>query len=202
MVYLTKRQKSVYDFLKSYIEENGYAPTVKEMCVHFGKTSLNTMHKHLITLEEKGLIRRDAKKSRSVELVEEFLNKREAFEIPVLGYVTEGAPIKPAESIAFVKVPNLLLKDSNMFILIVKGNFLVSECIKNGDYILVESRSFAENGDITVIRGEEENVYIRKIFKKDDYFMLQSPDQNVEPEIRKGEELQLLGTVRGVYRNY
>jgi len=202
MVYLTKRQKSVYDFLKSFIEENGYAPTVKEMCVHFGKTSLNTMHKHLITLEEKGLITRDSKKSRSVELVEEHLRKREPFEVPVLGYVTDGAPIQPSNSVSFVKVPDLLLKDSNVFIMIVRGDFLVPECIKNGDYILIESGKSYNSGALGVIRDLNDNVKIRKVFKKDNYLMLQPVKGDIEPEIVNEEDLNMLGLIKGVYRNY
>jgi repressor LexA len=202
MVYLTKRQKGVYDFLKEFIEEKGYAPSVKELCEHFGKASLNTMHKHILTLENKGLIRRDAKKSRSVELVEEHLKKKDAFEVPVLGYITDGAPIQPTESINFIKVPNLLLKDNNVFILIVKGNYLSSEYIKDNDNILIESRKYAENGDLAVIRTEGENIIVRKIFKKENYFMLQSPLLGVEPLVKKEEELNILGVIKGVYRNY
>ncbi|MBU1626574.1 hypothetical protein KKB18_04320, partial [bacterium] len=109
---------------------------------------------------------------------------------------------KPTENVSFVKVPDLLLKNNNIFILIVRGNFLVSECIKNDDYILIESKNKAQSGEITIIRTEGENVIVRKLFKKDDYFMLQSPDQNIEPQIKKEEELNILGAIKGVYRQY
>jgi len=202
MVYLTKRQKGVYDFLKSFIEENGYAPSVKELCDHFGKASLNTMHKHLLTLESKGLIRRDAKKSRSVELVEEHLKKKEIYDVPVLGSIKDGFPIKPSESVNFIKIPDILIKDCNIFVFIVEGNFLNSEFIKDNDYILIESKNNAENGDLAIIRIEEENLIVRKIFKKDNYYMLQSPIIGAEPQIKTEDELNILGIIKGVYRNY
>ena len=202
MTYLTKKQKAVYDYLKEHIEKKGYAPSVQEMCDYFGKASLNTMHKYLVTLEEKGLLKRDRHKKRAVEIVGEDTDKMDVYDIPMLGYITDGLPIIPSEKISFVKVPDTLIKGRHTYLLKVKGNFMVGECIMDGDFILVESRNRANNGEITIIRTENDNVNIRKIFRQKDYTMLHATAPGSNPQIIDEKELEIHGIVIGVFRDY
>jgi len=202
MTYLTKKQKAVYDYLKEYIGENGYAPSIQEMCDYFGKASLNTMHKYVITLEEKGLLKRDRHKKRAIEIIKEETEKMDIFDIPMLGYITDGFPIKASEKITFIKIPEKLMKGTHTFVLKVKGNFLVGECIKDGDYILVESRNRAENGQIAIIRTEGENVIVRKVLKQKGHIMLQNAIPGIDPEIIEEKDLNIHGVILGTFRDY
>jgi repressor LexA len=202
-MYLTKKQKAVYDYVKEYIDKNGFAPSVQEMCNFFGKASLNTMHKYLVTLEEKGLLKRTPYKNRSIELVEDPFNQHSIFDIPVLGYITDGLPILPSDSVKFMKVPEILMRGKHTYLLIVKGNYLVGECIMDGDFVLVESKNVADNGDLVIMRSSAENVTVRKVFKKKEYTMLQLNAPGMEPEIISNDtDLEVNGVIIGVFRNY
>ena len=101
MIYLTKKQKGIYDYLKSYIDKHGYAPCIQEICDHFGTLSLATVHKQLVTLENRGLIKRVPNMKRAIELVNKESSDMNPLDVPVMGIVTEGAPIETTSRIDY-----------------------------------------------------------------------------------------------------
>ncbi len=201
MVYLTKKQKVVFDYLQEYITEKGYAPSIREMCKHFGKSSVNTMHKYLITLEAKGLIKRDAYRRRAVELVEREHKKVEAFDVPVMGNISDNAPIETLDKIEFVSVPGLYQNAMNTYFLKVNSNNLTGEYLLNGDYLLVDSRKKIENGEIAIIKTDKENVIVRKVFKEENHFLIHEISPFKSQNYIKEKELDITGVVIGVFRN-
>ena len=202
MVYLTKRQKEVYDFLIGFIRRYGYAPSIKEICDNFGSLSIAAMQKHLINLHQKGLIKRDPNKSRAIELIEDKPKDENQFEIQVTGYVSNNVPLQTFGEIKFVKIPEEMASKRYTYIFVVKGNYLANEGILDGDYVVLESREKAENGDIAAVLINKEYVTLRKILTIKDHIMLQSTNPKETPTIVEGDNYRIQGVVIGVIRNY
>lgn len=145
-VHLTKRQREIYDYLKEHIRSRGYAPSIVEIGKQFQLSSPATVHKHLVHLEEKGLIRKQHNLSRAIEVVEEPALSQE---YPLLGYIAAG---KPIEVLDHREVMALLpdASDKDIFVLRVKGSSMIEDHIQDGDYVIVERRDVAENGETVV----------------------------------------------------
>ncbi len=140
-VYLTKRQKEIYEYLKEHIQSMGYAPSIMEICAKFNLSSPATVHKHLSHIEEKGLIRREQNMSRAIELVEE--TPAALPEFPLLGHIMAGKPIEVIEAREMMSLmPDPSGKD--IFVLKVKGQSMIDDHIQDGDYVIVERRDRAE----------------------------------------------------------
>ncbi|MCU0619374.1 MAG: transcriptional repressor LexA, partial [Gemmatimonadaceae bacterium] len=147
---LTKRQREILSFLTSYTDENGYAPSFEEIAESFGFTSLATVHEHLSNLERKGYIRRGYNESRSIEILPSDATPR-AVELPLLGLVAAGLPIEAATSGETVTVPpELLRKSGNHYVLKVRGSSMIDEQIRDGDYVVVNERQTADNGEMVI----------------------------------------------------
>ncbi|MBU1626611.1 transcriptional repressor LexA, partial [bacterium] len=204
MIFLTKKQKGIYDFLREYINENGYAPSIKEICDFFGTRSIATMHKQLITLENKGLIRRTPKMKRAIELVdtEEKSPDIEFVEVPVMGIITEGSPIETSRMIEYYRLPVQLCKERRVYMLEVKGDFYSNELIGDGDYVVIESKSKFDDNQIVLLNLDKKNVTIRKITRKKDKLFLHSPNPKIDEKTMDESEIRVLGVVIGVFRNY
>src|SRR5512145_1737186 len=138
-MYLTRRQKEILDFLERHIARKGYAPTIEEIGEHFGLSSLATVHKHLSNLQEKGLVKRDWNRSRALELVPTDVKVR-AVELPLLGRVAAGSPIEAVTSTETIFVPEDMVGRQETYVLQVKGDSMIEEQIRDGDYVIVENR--------------------------------------------------------------
>ncbi len=198
---LTKRQKEMMDYLDGYIAEHGYAPTLEEIGEHFDLSSLATVHKHLTNLEDKGLIKRKWNHSRAVELVPQ-KKKAAAVELPLLGRVAAGLPIEAIETPGSIVVPEELVRRENSFALQVKGDSMVEDGILDGDYVIVEERPNAENGDTVVALVNGEATVKRFFRERGGRIRLQPANQRMEPMIIKDKELTIRGRVVAVLRKY
>jgi len=142
MTTLTKRQKQLLDYVDQYINEHGYAPTLQEVGNYFGLSSLATVHKHLRNLETKGYIKRKHNHSRALE-VPARRKRGGAQELPLYGHVAAGAPIEAIEGQDTINVPEDFIRRDNTYCLRVRGESMVEEGIRDGDYIIVEGRDSA-----------------------------------------------------------
>ena len=156
---LTKRQRSVYEFIESYIHEKGFGPTVREIAEAVNLSSPSTVHVHLKTLEEKGYIVRDPLKSRSIALPhhdsEDLAFGSDSFDkalsLPLVGNVAAGEPILAEQNIETTMVlPTEIVGDSASFILAVHGESMIEAGINDGDYVVVKQQQVANNGEIVV----------------------------------------------------
>src|SRR5690242_10016985 len=143
MATLTKQQKQMVDYLQNYIELHGYAPTLAEVGQYFGLSSLATVHKHLRNLESKGFIRRMHNHSRALEMASKSGVRPGVRDIGLLGQVAAGLPIEANEARDTISVPEEFVRRDDTFCLRVKGESMVDEGIRDGDYIIVESRAAA-----------------------------------------------------------
>ena len=198
---LTKRQKQLYDFLDEYIARQGFAPTLEEIGQHFKLSSLATVHKHLSNLEHKGLIVRKWNFSRAIELVPR-QKKTGAVDVPLLGYVAAGLPIEPIETDETFTVPEEFIRRQNTFVLRVKGNSMINDGILDGDYIIVEERVDADNGDtvVAVVNGE---ATVKKFYRdKDDTVRLVPANDGMAPIVAAAHAVSIRGAVVAVMRKY
>jgi len=199
---LTKRQKEILDYVRSYTARQGYAPTLAEIGLHFGLSSLATVHKHLTNLEQKRLIRRQKNRSRAVEVVQELRRKKGSVEVPLLGMVAAGAPIEAVEINDTLAVPEDLVRDKKVFALKVKGDSMIEEQILDGDLILVQARSDAENGETVVALVDGEST-VKKFYREGGgRIRLQPANERLEPLWVSEDRMEVRGVVVAVIRKY
>src|SRR5271169_3788156 len=200
MATLTKRQKQLVDFLENYITEHGYAPTLSEVGQYFGLSSLATVHKHLHNLEQKGFIKRVHNHSRALEITVEH-KRPAAHELKLVGTVAAGVPIEAVEGSDTIAVPEEFIRRDNTFCLRVKGESMVDEGIRDGDYIIVEGRDGANAGETVVaLIGNEATV--KKYFpEQGGRVRLQPANPSMEPIYVNEEDMRIRGVVVGLMRH-
>jgi repressor LexA len=200
MQAVTKRQKELLDYLRRHIRDRGYAPTLEEIGRHFGLTSVATVHKHLRNLQGKGLVTRDAGRSRALELAPSPDTAR-AVTIPLLGRVAAGVPIEPVETPESVAIPEDLLGRGETFALRVHGDSMVDDGILDGDLIVVESRRQAREGAtvVALVRGE---ATVKRLYRQRDQIRLQPANERLKPIIVPEDEVEIRGVVIAVIRRY
>jgi repressor LexA len=201
-MYLTRRQKEMLDFLNRYIERKGYAPTIEETAEHFGLSSLATVHKHLTNLQEKGLIKREWNRSRALELVPTRVTVK-AVELPLLGRVAAGSPIEAIEASETIFVPEDMVGRRETYVLQVKGDSMIEEQIRDGDYVIVENRQHARDGEMVIALLEGERVTLKKLYREGrGRVRLQPANARMKPIYVDQDDLRIQGVVIGVLRKY
>ena len=172
MLPLTKRQREILDYLNEFIQQHGYAPSLEEIGRRFSLSSLATVHKHLTNLQEKGFIKRAWNRSRSVEMVP----TRPAaarVELPLLGYVAAGAPIEAVVGNETIAVPEDLVGKRDTYVLRVKGDSMIDEQIRDGDFVIVEDRRTADNGEMVIALLNGSDVTLKKLYREHGRIRLQ-----------------------------
>ena len=200
-MFLTKRQKELFDFLDGYLAEHGYAPTLEEIGTRFNLSSLATVHKHLTNLEQKGLIRRTWNHSRAIELVPHG-KASSAVALPLLGRVAAGRPIEALETADSIAVPEEFVRRQNTFVLRVVGSSMVGDGILDGDYIVVEERPTAENGETVVATINGEATVKRFYRERAGKVRLQPANDTMQPIVARERDVDVRGVVVAVLRKY
>ena len=198
---LTKRQKEILDFLKAFIDENGYAPSFEEICTAFGYTSLATVHEHLTNLAAKGYIRKAYRESRSIEFPPE---TEPSVPLPLLGTVAAGEPIEAVPDNESLAVPGeMIRKGSEHFVLRVAGDSMIEEQIRDGDHIIVNSRGTANDGETVVALVRDEAATVKKLYREpDERIRLQPANPSMEPIVEDARDVRIQGVVVGLLRTY
>ena len=198
---LTKRQREILDYLGEFIQQHGYAPSLEEIGRRFGLSSLATVHKHLTNLQEKGFIRRAWNRSRSVEMVPTRGAGR-ALELPLLGYVAAGAPIEAVATAETIAVPDDLVGKRDTYVLKVRGDSMIDEQIRDGDFVIVEDRKTADNGEMVIALLGGSEVTLKTFFREDGRIRLQPANPAMQPLLLEPSQVQIQGVVSGVMRKY
>ena len=197
---LTKRQREILDYVREFIRENGYSPSLEEIGRHFGLSSVATVHKHVQHLVQKGHLRKAWNRSRSVEPVEE---ESDGVEIPLLGTVAAGDPIAAIEVPEKVRIPESFRRNgTSLFALRVKGDSMIDEQIRDGDTVIVESRPVARDGEtvVALLRGEE--ATLKKLYRDGRRVRLVPANPRLEPIVVPAEDVEVRGVVAGLGRSY
>ena len=203
MVPLTKRQREILDYLTEYIGEHGYAPSFEEIAAAMKYGSLATVHEHLSNLERKGVIRRSFNESRSIEVLSRARAPGVA-ELPLLGVVAAGEPIEAVEQQETITLPEEMLPATGPnYVLRVRGESMIDEQIKDGDYVIVHSKSSARNGEMVIALLQGTHATVKKFYReKSGWVRLQPANQAVEPIFVHEDDVTIQGVVVGVIRKY
>ena len=196
---LTKRQQEIFEFVKRYVGEHGYPPTVRDIGKAIGLTSSSTVHAHLANLEKLGLLKSDPTKPRALEvLVDKARSAVSPGGLPLVGQVAAGSPVLADENIEeYVPVPGIAGGDEGEFVLKVKGDSMVNAGILEGDHVIVRKQDTAKNGEIVVaLVGDEATV--KRFFREQEHVRLQPENETMEPILTR--DVKLLGRVVGVCR--
>jgi len=208
---LNNREKDILKFIEKQVKEVGYAPSVREIGKAVGLNSTATVHAYLAKLEEKGYIKKETQKGRTLRLIKgsnnqkpeepekkNFYSGRELVDVPVVGKITAGAPILAVENItdSFL-IPVDFVGNSESFMLTVSGESMIEAGILDGDYILVKRQNVARNGEIVVAMIDEEAT-VKTFYKENGHIRLQPENSTMDPIIVPN--CQILGKVVGVFR--
>ncbi len=196
---LTRRQKQIFDYINEFIAANGYSPSLEEIGRHFGLSSVATVHKHVTNLVRKGLLRRSWNQNRSIEVVNDEQAPR-AVDIPLLGRIPAGKPVEAHEERETLAIPSWLVGAGRTYALKVAGDSMIDEQIRDGDYVVIEERRSAENGQLVVAMIHGEDVTLKKFYAEGETVRLQPANRAYEPLLVPADRLEVRGIVRGVVR--
>ena len=212
---LGKRQLAIYDFIRSYSEEHGYPPSVREIGAAVGLASPSTVHMHLKVLEERGLIKRDSKKPRTIEVMGKQATEpvedgqalasvaqdpaSNSISLPLVGRVAAGTPILAEQNVEeTLTLPTSIVGDSSSFILRVRGDSMVNAGIFDGDYIVVKEQHEAHDGEI-VVALLDDSATVKTFYREADRVRLQPENDLMEPIYVK--DPVILGRVTALVRS-
>lgn len=199
---ISKKQQEILDYIKNEIINRGYPPAVREICDAVNLRSTSSVHAHLESLEKNGYIRRDPTKPRAIEIIDDNFNltRRELVNVPIVGSVAAGQPILAVESIeSYFPIPSEYMPNEETFMLIVKGDSMINIGIYNGDKVLVQKQSTANNGDV-VVALVEDSATVKTFYKEDGHYRLQPENDYMDPIIVN--QVEILGKVIGLFRMY
>ncbi|MEI6813397.1 MAG: transcriptional repressor LexA [bacterium] len=200
---LTKKQRQILDYLNSYAVENGYAPSFEEIAEHFNYNSLATVHEHLSNLERKGYIKRSYNESRAIEILPSDVIPR-SVELPLKGLVAAGMPIEMATHGETIAVPeDFIRRGSSHYVLQVRGNSMIEDHIQDGDFVVVQERQAADNGQMVIAMLDDSSATVKRYYReRDGRIRLQPSNDTMAPIYLHENQMRVQGIVVGVMRRY
>ncbi len=201
MVALTEREQEIYKYISECMKSDGYAPSVRDICTALQIHSTSTVHQYLRRLDAKGYIRREIGKSRAVSLQATEEEAERMLRVPLLGKVTAGTPITAVQNFdGYVDFPVSMARGKKqLFALRVSGESMREVGIMDGDIVVVEGRTYADNGDIVVAMIEDEAT-VKRYFRESGHVRLQPENTSMKPIISK--DVSVLGKVIANFRFY
>jgi repressor LexA len=200
---LTRRQREIYDFIRGFVAEKGYSPSLEEIGEYFDLSSVATVHKHVQHLVEKGMLKKAWNRSRSVEPIEPEPVAGGIISLPLLGTVAAGQPIEAIEVEETLDVPPELVSGRGQhYALRVAGDSMIEDQICDGDYVVVESRDEARDGETVVALVAGSDVTLKKLYRDGSQVRLEPANERLQPIVVPAEDVQVRGIVRGLIRRY
>ena len=202
MLPLTKRQREILDYLNEFITQHGYAPSLEEIGRRFGLSSLATVHKHLTNLQEKGFIKRAWNRSRRSR----WCRPERAVAPSSCRCSAMSRPALPIEAVASnetIAVPEDLVGKRDTYVLRVRGDSMIDEQIRDGDFVVVEDRKSADNGEMVIALLRGSDVTLKKFYRDPGgKIRLQPANAAMQPIFVDPDQVQIQGVVVGVMRKY
>jgi repressor LexA len=198
----SEKEKAILDYINDNIRREGYSPTVRDIQNALGIKSTSTVHSYLCRLEEKGLIKKDQGKSRSLRVSEGTAESRRTLRVPLLGHVKAGMPILAIENYeGYIDYPlmNRSYGANELFALRVEGDSMIEAGILENDVIVVKKETTANNGDI-VVALVDEGMTVKTFYKENGHLRLQPANSSLQPIIV--DEVYILGRVVASFRFY
>ncbi len=202
MVELTQKEKDVYEYISECLSKDGYAPSVRDICAAVNIKSTSSVHEYLRRLETKGYIRKSSGRSRALSIVnEEQSDSSKMMRVPILGRVTAGQPIYAIENYdGYVDFPMSMARGkANLFALRVMGESMIEAGILDGDIVVVESKRYADDGEIVVAMIDDEAT-VKRFFRDEGRIRLQPANHTMQPIYSR--DVTVLGKVIANFRFY
>ncbi|MCX5764142.1 MAG: transcriptional repressor LexA [Gemmatimonadetes bacterium] len=200
---LTVKQRNILDFLDAYTAENGYAPSFQEIAAHFNYNSLATVHEHLKNLQKKNYIKRNFNESRAIEILPSEVLPR-SVTLPLKGLVAAGMPIEMTTHGETVAVPeDFIRRGSNHYVLKVRGDSMIEDHIQDGDFVVVQERQGADNGEMVIAMLDDSSATVKRYYReRDGRIRLQPSNDTMAPIYLHENQMRVQGIVVGVMRRY
>lgn len=199
---LTRRQHQVLEVVRRFIAQNGYSPSLEEIGTELNLSSVATVHKHVSHLVQKGYVRRAWNQNRSIELVSNG-EAPGALRLPLAGTIAAGLPLEAVETTESIGVPSELVRDrSSTFVLQVRGDSMIDEQIRDGDFVVVEQRRVAREGETVVALIDGSDATLKRFHRQGDEVHLIPANTSMAPIVVPAEQVEIQGVVVGVIRKY
>jgi repressor LexA len=199
---LTRRQREVLDVIREFIGRNGYSPSLEEIGGSLGLSSVATVHKHVSHLVEKGLVRRVWNQNRSIELVNGEAGGR-ALDLPLVGTIAAGTPLEAVPTSETITVPaDMVSGRGRTFVLRIQGESMTGEHIRDGDYVIIEERQTARDGETVVALVDGADATLKRFYRDGATVRLQPAHPTMSPIVVAADRVQVQGVVVGLIRKY
>ncbi|HJQ99149.1 MAG TPA: transcriptional repressor LexA [Candidatus Polarisedimenticolaceae bacterium] len=199
---LTRRQREVLDVIRDFIARNGYSPSLEEIGGSLGLSSVATVHKHVSHLVEKGLVRRVWNQNRSIELVGGEAGGR-AMDLPLVGTIAAGTPLEAIPTSETITVPaDMVSGRGRTFVLRIQGESMTGEHIRDGDYVIIEERQTARDGETVVALVDGSDATLKRFFRDGATVRLQPAHPTMAPIVVPADRVHVQGVVVGLIRKY
>ena len=198
-MYFTEKQLKIMEFIQKFRAERGISPTLEEIAKHFGVTKI-TIYEHINQLERKGAIKREKFRARSIEILSPVEERTSRYSLPLVGHLTEGAPLETGDGSENLNLNDIVPLESRCYALRVRGDALAQDHITDGDYVIVERREDADNGEIVLAILENGEATLKKFYREKNRIRLQSSNGSLKSIYPKTAEIR--GVVIGVLRKF
>jgi len=200
---LTPRQVDVLVAIRDYRHLHGYSPTMQELADQLG-TSKVTIFEHVGALEKKRVLRRDRHKARSLEIVgdEKLPDENRGTKLPLLGSIAAGSPIEAVENREELDLEQLFSSRNGVYVLRVRGESMIEDHLCDGDYVVIERRETARNGEQVVALLDNGEATLKRFYREGNKIRLQPANRSMEPRIVDADRCRVQGVVIGVLRSY
>lgn len=207
---LTKRQAEVLSYIEQYMDEKRFPPAVRDIAKHFNLVSAAGVHKHIKALVKKGYLAKEEFLSRSLRVlrptgrpIPRHTRALHVVELPLAGYVAAGQPIEAVQQQETITVPaHLMTMPEGNYVLKVRGESMVDDCISDGDYVVMEPRETAEKGEMVVALINGQEATLKRFYPEGDKVRLQPANAAMKPIVVDGRDVRVQGVVVGIWRRY
>ena len=199
---LSKRQKEIYDFINNFINVHDYAPSLEEIGNHFGLSAVSTVHHHVQQLIGKGYLKNRFQSNRSLEIISSSPSPV-AICVPLVGTIAAGEPIEAIEQEETIELPPSLAGRGDTYVLKVQGNSMIDEHIRDGDYVVVDPRDSADNGETVVALLNGSEATLKKFYReKGGRIRLQPANPIMAPIYCNADNVTIRGVVIAILRKF
>jgi len=203
---LTRKQQDIFEYLLSNHKQFAYPPTLEEVCTALGLNSRGSLHKHIKALIEAGLVEASDRKQKGIRLTEkakqQMPQEGELTGTPFVGFIAAGQPIEAIEQVSYINIPDQIKTDNTCYILQVKGDSMIEEGIFDGDWVIIEQRSSARNGEIVVALIDKAEATLKFIEQYPHEVLLIPANSNMSAMKFKPEQVEIQGVLVGQMRSY
>lgn len=203
---LTRKQQDIFEYLINNYANFSYPPTLDEVCVELGLNSRGSLHKHIKALIEAGLIEALDRKQTGIRLTEKakqyMQSDDESMGTPFVGFIAAGKPIEAIEQVSYINIPDQIKTEKSCYILQIKGESMIEEGIFDGDWVIIEQRSSARNGEIVVALIDKSEATLKFIEQYPHETLLIPANSNMSAMKYKPEQVEIQGVLVGQMRSY